>query len=258
MKIFFILLAVFFLAGLPTSARGYLVPGKNPQSPAIRNAGNEVTALRIAQEKGWRVYQLPVNTYVGNYGASGEFVRGVLPRGAWMGTDGTHEYVVGYTDGRGVWRGCGNLTDRIPPPPPVRIPPPSPPKPPPLIPFIPITSGLVVTHEWRGEKSGAATASEFLTRNPVQAPTIVGDAKVSISQVQTQAQPLAFPDFNISALSSANAETGPIQNNNSATSQASNVNTVPIGVNTGPGSVTVTGSGAGTQTAPTQQNNLIR
>jgi len=93
----------------------YLRPGQNPQSRAIAEAGNEQRALRIAQSKGWEIFQLEQDTYLGNYGASGEFVRGIMPAGTWMGISNGRVYVVGYTDIYGRWYGCGNLTDLTPP-----------------------------------------------------------------------------------------------------------------------------------------------
>lgn len=106
-----------FASSAPASAaqQAYLRPGQNPQSRAIADAGNEQNALNIAQSKGWEIFQLEQDTYLGNYGASGEFVRGIMPAGTWMGIGNGRVYVVGYTDAYGHWYGCGNLTDLTPP-----------------------------------------------------------------------------------------------------------------------------------------------
>lgn len=109
---------LFLISPQPAEARNYLVPGRNPQSKAIKNAGSETRALQIAQAKGMRVFQLEEDTYLGTYGAAWELAQGWMPAGTWMGELNGKIYVIGYTDQYGVWRGCGNLTDLIPPPPP--------------------------------------------------------------------------------------------------------------------------------------------
>lgn len=110
-----VLLWLFLLVvALPVQAQRLIVPGANPQCPAIRNARTAEEAVAIAKSKGWEIFQLQRAEVRTSYGASGwDYVRGLLPAGTWMAIDAErHERVIGYTDHWGRWRGCGNQTER--------------------------------------------------------------------------------------------------------------------------------------------------
>ncbi|MGI6103576.1 MAG: hypothetical protein ACOYBJ_03070 [Patescibacteria group bacterium] len=107
----FLAVLVLLGSGQPADAQAVLVPGANPESPAIARAGNAQNAVAIAREKGWTdIRQLTKWETRNSRGASGEWVYGKLPPNTWMGVDPSGmERIIGYEDQTG-WHGCGNAT----------------------------------------------------------------------------------------------------------------------------------------------------